>query len=552
MCMTFVAGKNASATGRVLIGHNEDDAGHTIVRHGYVPARDWPDGAMLPAEEGRAQIPQATHTFGYHWSELAGPEGGYPWGDMFLNECGVCITSNNCGQSKEDQPDLTDGGIAYNLRRVAAERAGSAREALMVMVDMVETWGYAPSGRCYFAADKDEAFMLQIVNGKRYVAIRVPDDHVVVMPNHYTLRFLDEYEELYCSPDLVDYAFERGWYHPRRDGMFEFAKVYQGEKTWRQSFNVLRHVHSLEKLLGRRWDMKKEGLPCSVKVDKKLTVEDFMTLLTDHYEGHPDDMRFGPGRAPHDTPHCRVCGADTAESFICDFAEEDPKLTTLWTAFGRPCELPYIPLHPLNGLPEKLVTMDDPAQAMQNHLLPNAHLTDYRDTPWQKLHDFSNAVELVYQDAIGEIKQVKKRLFDEFNRGNIESLSHPETLLADDTARLERALAAFEAIRLPGAEILSEQPVPARKGEWIRIRFTMPTCPWKNSLRLGACRVRDHEKQYATAVELNALGNDVYEATFQPDNVLAWSAKGVHESFLGGVDANGKAFVAKVMLEVMA
>ena len=63
-----------------------------------------------------------------------------------------------------------------------------AREALMVMIDMVETWGYAPSGRCYFAADKDEAFMMQIVNGKHWIAIRIPDDHVAVMPNHYTLR----------------------------------------------------------------------------------------------------------------------------------------------------------------------------------------------------------------------------------------------------------------------------------------------------------------------------------------------------------------------------
>jgi hypothetical protein len=122
MCMTFVIGKNASRTGRVIIGHNEDDAGHTVVRHGYVPAKDWPEGALVPAEEGRARIPQASHTFGYHWSELAGPEGGYPWGDGFLNECGVCVTSNNCNGSKEDNPDLTDGGIAYNLRRVLAER----------------------------------------------------------------------------------------------------------------------------------------------------------------------------------------------------------------------------------------------------------------------------------------------------------------------------------------------------------------------------------------------------------------------------------------------
>ena len=33
-CMTLIAGKAASATGHVLVGHNEDDGGHVVVRHG--------------------------------------------------------------------------------------------------------------------------------------------------------------------------------------------------------------------------------------------------------------------------------------------------------------------------------------------------------------------------------------------------------------------------------------------------------------------------------------------------------------------------------------
>jgi len=31
--------------------------------------------------------------------------------------------------------------------------------------------------------------------------------------------------------------------------------------------------------------------------------------------------------------------------------------------------------------------------------------------------------------------------------------------------------------------------------------------------------------------------------------MLEWTAKGVHESFFGGADAEGKPFVAKVMLD---
>ena len=549
MCMTFVIGKNASRTGRVIIGHNEDDAGHTVVRHGYVPAKDWPEGSLVPAEEGRARIPQASHTFGYHWSELAGPEGGYPWGDGFLNECGVCVTSNNCSFSKEDKPDLTDGGMAYNLRRVTAERAGSAREALMVMIDMVETWGYAPSGRCYFAADKDEAFMLQIVSGKRWMAVRVPDDHVAVMPNHYTFRGLDEYEECWCSPDLVDYAFERGWYDPARDGVFEFARTFQHENTFRAPRNVMRHVRALERLTGKAWDIEKEGLPCSVRVSRKLGAKDVMDLLTDHYENTPGDLRTGPGRSPHDSANCRICGADTSESFVCEF-HEDAKLTTMWTAFGRPCELPYIPLHPLTGLPEEIATMPDPEKAMAEHLLPNPHLTDRTGSVWQRLHDFSNAAELVYSDVIGEISRVKAQLYAEFAFGNEESLRHPETLIAADALRVKRAVEAYESIRLPSAQILTLQPVKAEKGEEMVLRFAAKSKPVMESLRLGVCRVMDHEKQYARALRLTEAEPGVYEAAFGIDSMQEFSAKGVHESFLGGADEGGTTFVSMVMLDV--
>ena len=59
-CMTFVAGKKVSTTGQVIVGHNEDDPPPLAIRHGIVPARDWPEGSCLPASAGHcATIPQA-------------------------------------------------------------------------------------------------------------------------------------------------------------------------------------------------------------------------------------------------------------------------------------------------------------------------------------------------------------------------------------------------------------------------------------------------------------------------------------------------------------
>ena len=163
-CMTVIVGKAVSACGRVLVAHNEDDPGHVIVRHAIVPAADHASGELIPAEKGLARIPQVPHTLGYYWVEYVKDEGGVTAADAYLNECGVVITSNSMGWSKEadDDPNVVkDGGIGYVLRRALAERAHTAREGAHVLMALIDEWGYAPSGRAYTIADKNEAFMFR-------------------------------------------------------------------------------------------------------------------------------------------------------------------------------------------------------------------------------------------------------------------------------------------------------------------------------------------------------------------------------------------------------
>ena len=135
-CMTLIAGKAASATGHVLVGHNEDDGGH----HGWVPPRDWEKGAIMPAEEGCALLPQVAHTLGYYWVEYRKDVMGLSNADGFVNERGVVIVSNSMGTSREGMENadcVKDGGIAFNLRRALAERA------LLPVIPPVEEFPYA-------------------------------------------------------------------------------------------------------------------------------------------------------------------------------------------------------------------------------------------------------------------------------------------------------------------------------------------------------------------------------------------------------------------------
>ena len=184
----------------------------------------------MPAEKGCASIPQAAHTLGYYWVEYRKDETGLSNADGFVNECGVVITSNSMGTSRESADNaacVKDGGIAYNLRRALAERARTARDGARILMELVDEWGYAPSGRAYTIADQSEAFMFQLARGRHYMGARVPDDAIAVMPNHFNLHGLNDYPEQFYPADLVTYAVSRGWYKPAKDGDFSRLRFCQ-------------------------------------------------------------------------------------------------------------------------------------------------------------------------------------------------------------------------------------------------------------------------------------------------------------------------------------
>ena len=183
-CSTLVAGKGASRSGRVIVAHNEDDSGELEVFRCRVPARSHRTDATVPAESGKAILPQVAQTLAFDWTAVCRTDGkgGLGAADTMLNEKGVLVVSNNGNGMKDDDPArLTDGGIVHSLRRIVAERATSARDAVSIITNLVTTWGYAHTGRMYTVADRDEAWVVSIVHGRQFVARRCPDDAVTLV-----------------------------------------------------------------------------------------------------------------------------------------------------------------------------------------------------------------------------------------------------------------------------------------------------------------------------------------------------------------------------------
>ena len=335
-CFSIVVGKNASADGCVIVAHNEDDTAPQIVNHYKVPRRSFPAGAKVMLRNG-GSLEQVPQTWAYLWSEMP----GLLFSDSYVNEWGVTVASDNC-PSREDKPELTGGGIGYMLRRLVAERARTAREGVLLAGKLVEQFGYIDSGRTYIVADPEEGWLFCVVNGKHWLARRVPDHEVAMVANTYTIRAVDlkDKADFLASADIVDYAKSRGWYDPQADGPFDFARVYADPKAATHPNNIGRQWSGLSCVARGKLEPGPD-LPFSVLPNRKLSVLDAVQILR-----HDKENESGP--APADSPFvCALCSGATQTSFVTQVRKGMPLEIGIvyWVCLASPRTSFYIPFH---------------------------------------------------------------------------------------------------------------------------------------------------------------------------------------------------------------
>lgn len=366
-CTAIIVGKKASATGRVIVAHNNDGSGPYLMQYALLPARDHNPGETMIEDPAAAKIPEVPHSAACYWAEVKSRGGNPPFADHFLNEHGVLIISNNGGVMSEWDgvryalPDegryseLRDGGIRQSFRRAVAERSHTAREAVAIATNLIETWGYPMPSRLFTIADRNEAWVLEVLQGKRYVARRCPDDEVVVHPNCLTVGKLK-------PGDIVSPCFAA------KGADFDFIRSYQGPRTWKSNYCHYRWRGSYITVAGVDVG-EPEEYPFSVKPVHQVSIDDIKRGLKSHYEGMPWQVT---DKHPTDGEKniVPVCRKGTLQSMVCMFAD-DPSQTELHVAVGRPCETPYIRCRPFVGeLPPGTVTGAAALQQLKDHWNP--------------------------------------------------------------------------------------------------------------------------------------------------------------------------------------
>ncbi|MGB9893525.1 MAG: dipeptidase, partial [Candidatus Saccharicenans sp.] len=443
-CFTILVGKKASADGSVMVAHNEDDYGEIIVNVRKIAPHSYGPKVTINLGHG-ASYETDGQTNGFLWIEAMNQE----YADSFINEYGVVITSDACS-SRENKEDLSDGGIGYMLRRIVAEKAKTARDAVKLIGELVEKYGYRSSGRTYSVADKNEAWMVAVIKGRHWFAHRVPDDQVAVIPNFYTIGQirLDDPDNFMGSSDIIEYAKKNGWYDENKDGPFIFKKVFNRPSNREPVFdgNTLRMWRGVSWLSGQKWEITAD-FPFSFKPAKKITSEMLMSLLRDHYEGTPYEATEGYQQgSPNKTKFRTICTSSTINSFVAclNNKKPDPISTLVWLALGKPDTTVYLPIYyGVEALPEGAgygPTTHD-YNLFYNQHFDQAGLITFKDKLFQTtVLWFEKLAEENYGQMIGVIKKELRPVEEEYLRTYPNFESKFTTLYQKDPAAAHKEL----------------------------------------------------------------------------------------------------------------
>ncbi len=313
-CTNFIVTKGASTDGSVMVSYAADS--HSLYGALYhVPAGLFPKTAMLPIydwDSGRflTYIPQVGQTY----STIGN-----------MNEYSVIISETTYGGRKElaDKTGLIDYG---SLIYVTLQRAQSAREAIGIIADLANTYGYASSGESFTIADTEEVWIMELIgkgfkdNGKGknlnkgivWVARRVPDGYVSAHANQARITTfpLNDPENCLYAKDVISFARKMGYFEGK-DEEFSFSDAYAPA-----DFGALRgceaRVWSFFRTVADGMDRyedyamghnPKNKMPLWVKPRTKVSPKTVFDCMRDHYEGTKMDMTTDLGAGGHNCPY---------------------------------------------------------------------------------------------------------------------------------------------------------------------------------------------------------------------------------------------------------
>ena len=437
-CTSILVTRKASVNGSTMITYAADS--HT--RYGdlyYLAGGVHKPGEMVQIYDygdGRPliQIPQVERTFTIIRN---------------ANEVGLGITETTFGgrSELESKTPAIDYG---SLIRLALQRASNAREAIKVMAELVETYGYCSSGESFSIADDKEVWIMEMIGkgeekGAVWVAMKIPDGCISAHANHarittFPLQTKKDYKsissknlkhifrpevEVVYSHDVITFARKKG-YFTGKDQDFSFSDTYAPI-----NFSAARGCESRVWSIFRRCNSQMEQyedyamgynlqnrMPLWIVPDQKLTVQDVMELMRDHFQGTKMDMTQDLGAGPFKCPyrwrpmdfivngqeyvHERAISTQqTGFSMVIESREHMPTFAKglMWFGVDDTYSTVYMPIY------TSMLNVNEHLQE------GNGTMIEYSESSMFWLFNFvTNFAYTRYSDMIKDIRKVQKRL----------------------------------------------------------------------------------------------------------------------------------------------
>lgn len=431
-CTNFLVTPGASVNGTSMITYAAD--AHVLYGELYfTPAAKHKPGSMLKI---------------YEWdtNKLLGKIKQVPYtysvvGNM--NEYQVAIGETTYGGRRElrDDTGIMDYG---SLIYVTLQRAKTAREAINIMAELVETYGYYSSGESFSISDPNEVWIMELIGkgkemvkaeegkvnkykGAVWVAIRIPDGYVSGHANQARIEQfpLDDPENCLYAPDVISFAREKGYYEGS-DEDFSFSAAYApidfggarfcDLRVWSFFNKVSDDMDQyLEYALGH--DLSKR-MPLYIKPNRKISNHDVMNFMRDHLEGTDFDMSKDVGAGPFGLPYrwrpmtwevdgkqyCNertTATQQTGFSFVAESRAGMPDIIggILWFGLDDAAATVYVPMYcGMTEIPE-------------THAVGNGDLLTYSETSAFWAFAFvSNFAYLRYNVMMEDVKKKQEEL----------------------------------------------------------------------------------------------------------------------------------------------
>jgi dipeptidase len=423
-CTNVLVTKGASTDGSTFITYAADS--HDLYGELYYwPGKTYPEGTMLNIKEwdtGKhlGQIPQVerTHTV---------------IGNMNEHQLTIAETTFGGRSELRDSTGIMDYG---SLIYIALQRAKTAREAIKVMTQLVQDYGYYSAGESFSIADPNEVWIMEMIGkgpnnkGAVWVAVKVPDGYVSAHANQARITTFDlnDKENVLYSNDVISFARESGFFDGKNKD-FSFADTYAPmdfgairfceARVW-SAFRLMNP--EMEKYVSFIQGQSDERMPLFIKPDKKVSVRDVQNIMRDYYEGTPLSMTQDPGAGPYGKPYrfrpltWEVDGVEyfneraiatqqTAFSFVAQMRNwmPNPIGGILWFGVDDANMTVYLPMYMgMNDIPE-------------NFAQGNGHMLEFSwNSAFWVFNWVANQAYYRYSYMIEDIRKVQTELEDRY------------------------------------------------------------------------------------------------------------------------------------------